>query len=282
MENIKNVEIIEDLRQSEEYAKYMVHIGWKVLNIPNPKIQLFLKKIGPVGIVKIQRTKAELPLDKIEKILKENHVMMCKIEPSFANATEGQVLEKYGYRISGWPLLGTKTLRIDLGPTEGEIFKSFKKDCRYILRRFMKYEIRNTLDNFELFYEIWKKSAKRKSLWIPSHTEYLHLIESFGKNIFCITIGNEAGALVLLNKKAAFYYYAGATESGNKNDLPYYVVWECIKEAKKRGCSAWDFEGIFDSRWPNSGWRGFSHFKKSFGGYEIEFPGSYEKWRWPF
>jgi hypothetical protein len=279
MENIKNVEIIEDLRQSEEYAQYMRHIGWKVLNIPNPKIQLFLRKIGPVGIVKIQRTRGELPLDEIEKKLKENHVMMCKLEIESGSVEK---FNKFGYRLSSWPLLGTKTLRVDLKPNEDEIFKSFKKDCRYVLRKVISGNFEVQKNNFELFYEIWMRSAKRKGLWIPSHTEYLHLIESFDKNIFCITIGNEAGALVLLNKKTAFYYYAGATESGNKSDLPYRVVWECMKEAKKKGCGVWDFEGIFDSRWSNNGWRGFSHFKKSFGGWETEFPGSYEKWRWPF
>jgi peptidoglycan pentaglycine glycine transferase (the first glycine) len=65
-------------------------------------------------------------------------------------------------------------------------------------------------------------------------------------------------------------------------NLPYFIVWEAMKEAKKRGCKIWDFEGIYDARWPNKSWLGFSHFKKSFGGEEIEFPGSFEKWRWPF
>jgi lipid II:glycine glycyltransferase (peptidoglycan interpeptide bridge formation enzyme) len=51
-----------------------------------------------------------------------------------------------------------------------------------------------------------------------------------------------------------------------------------MQEAKKRKCKLWDFEGIYDERFPNKDWLGFSHFKKSFGGSEILFPGSVTKW----
>lgn len=49
--------------------------------------------------------------------------------------------------------------------------------------------------------------------------------------------------------------------------------------AKKRGCKIFDFEGIYDERFPNKSWLGFTHFKKSFGGYEVSYPGTYTKTR---
>src|SRR3989344_254659 len=101
------------------------------------------------------------------------------------------------------------------------------------------------------------------------------LIECFGKKCFCVVVGEEAGAVILTHKKTAYYYYAG---SSTKSDLPYLAVWEAMKEAKRRGCTTWDFEGIYDARWPNKGWKGFSHFKKSFGGREVEFPGCFTRW----
>ncbi len=294
MENPENFEITEDLRQSEEYGKYMESIGWESVRFQAAgfRFQIFIRKIGPVAIAKLQRTKGELPMGEIEKKLKEKRVMMIKIEP--INITpypplklrggtkEGDILKSSGYRLSNWPLLGTKTLRVDLKPQEAEIFNSFKKDARYVLRKIegRRWTIEN--NNFGKFYEIWEKSARRKNLWIPKEKEYRSLIRVFGKNIFCITVNNEAGAVILINKKTAFYYYAGSTTEGTKQNLPYLVVWEAMKEARKRKCKCWDFEGIYDSRWPNKGWAGFSHFKKSFGGSETEFPGSFEKWRWPF
>jgi len=224
-------------------------------------------------------------MEEIEAILKKHHVMMCKIEPleniqySMFNV---QYFKKNYYRLSSWPLLGTKTLRVNLRPSEDKIFNSFKKDCRYVLRKMLNVQYSIINNKYNNFYEIWRRSAKRKNIWIPKEKEYQNLIDAFGKNVFCLTIEDLAGALILVHKKTAFYYYAGSTLEGTKLNLPYLVVWKAMKEAKKRGCQVWDFEGIYDGRWPNKGWAGFSHFKKSFGGGEIEFPGSYEKWRWPF
>ncbi|HJZ05310.1 hypothetical protein A2634_00860 [Candidatus Amesbacteria bacterium RIFCSPHIGHO2_01_FULL_48_32] len=270
MEDLADIEV-EDVRQSIEYGRYIEKIGWRV------ESGIFLRKLGPVTIAKIQRR--DLP-PGWEKILKRNRVVMCKYEP---------LRTPVGWRQDNWPLLGTKTLRVDLRPSEEKIFNSFKKDCRYIVRKLQDttrlpdgqgYKIQT--DDFEGFYEIWRKSAKRKHLWIPGKKEFDFLVDSFGEKCFCATINGEAGAVILTHEKTAFYYYAGATEEGNRMNLPYLVVWEAMKEAKRRGMKVWDFEGIYDSRWPNKGWLGFSHFKKSFGGVEVEYPGCFTRWQVPF
>jgi len=54
------------------------------------------------------------------------------------------------------------------------------------------------------------------------------------------------------------------------------------KLAKKMGCKIFDFEGIYDDRFPLKSWLGFSRFKKSFGGLEVEYPGAYSKFLLPF
>jgi lipid II:glycine glycyltransferase (peptidoglycan interpeptide bridge formation enzyme) len=55
------------------------------------------------------------------------------------------------------------------------------------------------------------------------------------------------------------------------------MVWYGILWGKKRGAKMFDFEGIYDSRFPNKSWLGFTHFKKSFGGKEVEYPGCFVK-----
>lgn len=236
-----------DLRQSPAYARYLTTLGWIV------EKGIFIRPLWIFGaLAKIQR--GVLP-DNWKEILKKHHVWMFETNYS-----------------------PSKTLRVDLTLPKTKIFDQFKKDCRYVLR---KLEIRNwklEVNEFKEFYEIWQKSAKRKSLWIPKEREYFNLVKCFKNKCFCITINNEAGALILIHDSVAYYYYAGATKEGVKQNLPYLVVWKCIQEAKKRKCKLWDFEGIYDNRWPNKSWLGFSHFKKSFGGTEMLFPGSKIKW----
>jgi len=195
---------------------------------------------------------------------------MTKIEP--VDNTHYSMLNAQGFRQDGWPLLASKTLRIDLNNIKP------KKDCRYCIRRSQRLAFRVQKNNFGGFYKLWKKAAGIKRLWVPPYKDYLNLIRSFGKSAVCLTVDDQAGALILIYDKTAYYYYAAALPIGKKRYLQYYVVWELMKMVKKLGCSVWDFEGIYDQRWPNKGWKGFSHFKKSFGGTEVEFPGSFTKW----
>ncbi len=242
-----------DIRQSAAYAKFIRSIGWRVEKIRG--VNVFIRSLG---IAKIQRANVPADFPKIPG------VWLTKLEPLVKQAPKG-------FRQDGWPLLASKTQRVDL-----ENIK-LKKDARYILRKFSNFNFQ-FLNNFQEFYEIFKKSGKRKRLWVPSYKDYLSLVNSFEKKCFCVCVNNQAGALILTHNKIAYYYYAGATAEGTRANLPYLVVWKCMQEAKKRGCKTWDWEGIYDERWPNKSWKGFTHFKKSFGGYEVEFPGSFTKW----
>jgi len=258
-----------DIRQSAAYAKFIRSIGWRVVQCQGlgAKCYVFIRPLGLLGaIAKIQRVDKNPDWKELNKILKKNRVWMTKLEPGTWH------LAPSTFHQDGWPLLASKTLRIDLKKIKP------KKDCRYCIRkaRSTKHEIRK--NSFGEFYKLWKKAAGIKRLWIPPEKDYLSLINVFGGNAFCITIDSLAGAVVLIHQKTAYYYYAAALPEAKKLYLPYLVVWELLKEAKKRGCKIWDWEGIYDERWPNKGWKGFTHFKKSFGGYEIEFPGSFTRW----
>jgi lipid II:glycine glycyltransferase (peptidoglycan interpeptide bridge formation enzyme) len=48
---------------------------------------------------------------------------------------------------------------------------------------------------------------------------------------------------------------------------------------KKKGCKLLDLEGIYDPRNPvTKRWRGFTLFKRGFGGREVEYIGSFVKY----
>ena len=49
-----------------------------------------------------------------------------------------------------------------------------------------------------------------------------------------------------------------------------------IFDAKAAGKKIFDFWGITTSEDPKDPWYGFSKFKKSFGGYQIDYAGTYD------
>ena len=283
MENTAKIEVAQDLRQSGEYGRYMERIGWKTITIKSKhkRVQIFVRKLGPVSIAKIQRVELPLLWEELDKILKENRVFMCKLEPNYDSRFRIQNLRMRGFKQDNWPMLGTKTLRIGLSGSLSIIYDSFKKDCRYGIRNAQNSIFNVQLNKLDDFYNMWRRANRIKKLWTPPKRDYDALVQSFGEKCFCITINNLAGCLVLLHKNTAFYYFSGSLPEGKKLNFPYLAVWEALKEAKKRGCKEWDFEGIYDNRWPNNGWKGFTHFKKSFGGTEVEYCGSFIMWRLP-
>lgn len=271
-----------NIRQSEEYGRYMRSLGWKVvwLNSEDNPIQVFIKDVSIFGAVaKIQRYHSPLPINLLDTLLKENRVIMCKLEPDESfNKEDWEELRRYGFRIDSWSLTGTKTSLVSLKLSEESIFDSFMKDSRYCIRKAKNQKNEIFLDRFDRFYDIWKVAARNKNLWIPSEKDLLCLKKEFGNNCYCIMVDDMAGCVVLIHDKEAHYYYSAALPEAKIRNLPYLVVWEAMKEAKIRGCEVWDFEGLFDERWPNNGWRGFTHFKKSFGGSEVDYFGCLVKW----
>jgi lipid II:glycine glycyltransferase (peptidoglycan interpeptide bridge formation enzyme) len=80
-----------------------------------------------------------------------------------------------------------------------------------------------------------------------------------------------ASALIIFTKSTAFYHQGASLHT--KVPATYLLQWEAIKEAKKRGCSYYNFWGIYDEknqRAPKS-WQGLTLFKTGFGGEKIAY-----------
>jgi len=292
-----------DLRQSEKYADYMEHIGWQVEKLNG--CQVFIRKIPflPFSIIKIQRPNKISPsiLEEVDKLAKQHHALFVKLEPistsrvsrlqmPSASADGGQAyLTSHGYLLDKSPLLPTKTRQLDLTLSEKDIFSRFSKDGRYEIRKaqFNKVVVQKS-QNIELFANVWQQNALKRGFWLPFKKEIKSIYGAFGENAYLILSYLSdpdkplAGVLILINNQIASYFYACSSPEGRKLSAPSLIVWEAIKLAKSKGCQIFDFEGIYDERFPNKSWLGFTHFKKSFGGQEVVYPGCFTKIYHPF
>jgi len=78
---------------------------------------------------------------------------------------------------------------------------------------------------------------------------------------------------------AASYYHAASAEKYREVMAPYFLLWQAMRFLKRRGCTIFDLEGIADPRIPSTKkWKGFTLFKKGFGGREVEYLGSFTKY----
>jgi len=287
---------MSDVRQSSEYAQYIKSLGWQVEKLG--KWFVFIKKFPLIGsLIKIQRTSWPLPSSEIEKLSQKHHAFQIIIEP-LRLAESRQRRGKAGHFPSSYhplksPFIPTKTLIKDLKPTEQEIFASFSKSKRRDIRLAEKNGLVVKEGTPEDFLELKKQYLLRKFILpIGTHREIKNLYHAFGpkaKILIACPPGSSgppcptvpfAGTFLLFHDKVAYYWQAAATDKGKKLLAPTLLIWEAIKLSKKLGCTTFDFEGIFDERFPqNKSWLGFTNFKEGFRGQEILYPVPITKFR---
>ena len=264
-----------DIRQTSEYANYLSQIGWIVER--KEGVNYFIKKLPLMGsLIKIQRPE-KINTQEIEKLTQKHKAFQIVFEPK--GIKEELKIKKLKFKISRSPYLPTKTLFLRLSLPENKLLKNLKKDCRLAIKKNAELRIKNyELKKLKEFRQVWKKSVSFRR-YIPPLTHLSALKKSFGKNALFICDKKErGGGIFLKTKDVAYYWQAFTNEKGRKSQVQYKIVWEAILWAKKTGCTLFDFEGTYDERFPNESWRGFTHFKKSFGGKEFCYPGCFVKY----
>ena len=268
-----------DLRQSSDYARYLKACNWQVAG--GSGAYAFIRRIPftPISIIKVQRP-AKISFTAISRLTKKHRAFFVYLEPA-ANA-QATAAQSHGFRLSKSPFLPTKTIHLDLSPPLAKILAQMKKDGRYCLRKAQLQTLQLTkVTNLTAFRAVW---PRRWLGWKPSLKNLHRLKKSFGKNALFLAATSPhhqiiAGTVILIANKTAYYYYAFTTKQGRQKLAQYWLVWQAIKELKKRGCQIFDFEGIYGTRFSSKSWLGFSHFKHSFGGTEITYPGCFVKSR---
>ncbi len=309
-----------DIHQSSLYAQFMGLIGWQVEKIDETYI--YVKKFPLIGAtIKIQRNDKIPDLKKLLILKKKYRARNISIEPNIhvipdlirdpenKNLDSLRQLADHGndkfFTPLNDPYLPTKTIHIDLAPSEQTIFSHFPKDKRWAIRRAEKEGIIvEKSNNIDAFIKLKNKTAgflgfltttTLKSLWQTFSPKQAIILLAYQKLSSFWLVQNQttiskkirfwsrfapqndkpvAGILLLFHQTTAYYWIAAATSEGKKSFAPTLLVWEALKLAKKRGCTVFDFEGVFDERYPksNKNWKGFTKFKSGFGGKEVEFP----------
>lgn len=277
-----------DARQTPQWGKYLSSIGWDVEVVG--KTQVFIKRIPVIGgsVIKIQHPKNPLPFKKIDGVAKRYHSLAVIIEPDTLGYKEGEFL-KNTYRKSKLKFVHTATIKIDLTQSEKELLRSFSENARRNIRKAQtndlivkKIFLNKEADDsqFQTFYSLLKNLTRLKRFYIPSYEEYFKKMTAFKKSsilLFAYQKGSsEPIATIWLAyfDKTIAYFQTGITEKGYQTFANYLLVWEGLKLAKKLKLKVFDFEAIFDPRYPKNhkAWKNFTEFKKRFHGTIVEYP----------
>ena len=85
-----------------------------------------------------------------------------------------------------------------------------------------------------------------------------------------------AATIMYTGKDTCYYAYAGADYEFRKKEAGAILLTQMLMDARAAGKKFFDFWGITTSENPKDHWYGFTKFKKSFGGRQIDYAGTYD------
>jgi len=272
---------MEDIRQNEGWAGHLQHRGWQTVRVKAVDgrhfMQVFILRLGwwPFSMMKVQRSNYDPDFSELARLKRKYWVANSIIEPQRVQNPEA--FKKAGYRLTHFPYLAVSTYISDLTKSEKELWAGLSENAKRLINKNKEAVIEEVEP--KKFCELWKKSSK---IWIMKADEVENLRKSFKGKVRLVVsrVGDEyhSGLMVIYSKDTANYYMTWTSEAGRKSGAHYKLVWGEMLMAKKAGMKLFDFEGIFDPRWPQKRWKGFTEFKRRFGGKLVRFPGGFFRW----
>lgn len=272
---------MEDIRQCLGWKNYLTDKGWQVVSLRAEdgvhQMKAFIVPLGILGLkmLKLQRSEYDPSWRELKQIKRKYRVVSSVIEPLRVQDPLGYRMA--GYKLSMMPYLATKTYMVDLTQSENDLWKNLSENAKRQVIKNKEAQIEEI--KIDEFFELWKKNSK---IWTMKKTELKSIIKRFkGRAKLIVSRKGDdyySGLLILYTSDMANYYQTWTSEKGRVSGAHYKLVWEEMLRAKKNGLKFFDLEGIFDERWPQKRWRGFTEFKRRFGGQAVSFPGSFFRW----
>ena len=200
-----------DIRQSKFWYSYLEKLGWKKLPIISNNA--YIRKILFGSIVKIPRVDSPISFKEFDKLAKKESALFVKLEPNVdeSNKKLKEELMSSGFKEDTWSLQPTKTIQIDLSPSEEELINNMEKDTRYSIRRAQRegvvVEKSEDIDTFLLLHKetskrqrFWVSTEDSKALWdsLPDENREILLAKKNGEIL--------AGAFLIFFDNLAYYY----------------------------------------------------------------------------
>ena len=126
----------------------------------------------------------------------------------------------------------------------------------------------------DTFYKLMQTTAGRDQFSIQSRDYYQAVLQSIpadsGFMAVCTIDGKPAAASIFAAYDDMLHYvFSGSSDDFRKIAPPYFVIWNAILEARKRGWVTLNFGGITDAV-KSTHLEGVTGFKKRFGGYQVD------------
>lgn len=288
------------LQQTEAWQKLQQDLGVTTFFLsdnatPVNYQMLILKKSTPFGPYFYlpygpylrQKTYAKTAYEALKTLAEQENVVFTRIEPQDAqNASYWLKRAKKSKDLSP-----KETWVLDLTPEMDILYKNMKQNTRNLVKNYAKKgitveKVEKTAENCEILYNFLAKVAGRNHFNpIEKKTLKAEIDQPFASLFIAYYTPKTpiAASLFFDDATTRYYMQSGADVNYKKFPATYAILIEAIKDAKRKNLQSLDFWGVApENASKNHPWKGFTKFKKSFGGIEVIYAGTHDLVRKPF
>lgn len=296
--------------QSDEWALFQKELGHKiyqksgsgweyvaVLEKGYGKIgRLFKRLYVPYGPTADSEESLAKALASLEALAKKLNVDYVRTEPVIVGINNANI-KVNGYKITKRTSQPKQTLIIDIVRPMQDILLGMSKTNRYLWskvdRNGLSFKTSYEPEDLESFLDMMTETAGRTQSRFHENSYYEALAEVLGpKKVIGVAYvyydKRPLSGVVFADDmvaKTRLYLYAGSFDEARKHSANAPLVVYLLESAKKKGLLRFDFFGVAPADAPKDHrWAGFSKFKRSFGGEELVYAGTWEKpikpWRY--
>ncbi len=204
-------------------------------------------------------------------------IRICPLQP----VTEKSLYASLGFRPAPIHMHPELSWLLDITKDEETLLKEMRKTTRYLIKKSEKDRIEITMrtdpEAMEDFWKVYKATADRQH-YTPFSKSYLKQeFDLFAKdNQAAFFFGTYQGtiiaaSIIIFYNGSAYYHHSGSLQIFPHLNASSLLQWRAIQEAKRRGCTLYNFWGISPDNKPKHPWAGLSLFKKGFGGFPEEY-----------
>jgi len=220
------------------------------------------------------------------EFIKEHDLTLFRFDLQLAK-NYAQNLRNLGFKASFAPGQSKDSWEVNLEQTEEELRGGMSKSTRYNINKTSREGIEviqaTTDEHIKAFASLMQETTGRKGF---GNYDYSYFKKQFDElnskrrmDIFLAKKEGKylAGALINYHKDTAYYTHGCSTSDRELSRLraPYFLQWNIMQTMKANGLKKYNMWGILPEGVKGS-ISGVSDYKRSFGGYEINYVGTHE------
>jgi lipid II:glycine glycyltransferase (peptidoglycan interpeptide bridge formation enzyme) len=222
---------------------------------------------GPLGNL-------EAALEDFRRLANDRNIIFSRFEPLQPMDLPRAVKETQP--TNNWVL--------NLEKTEEEILMGMKPKTRYNINLAKRKGVVIREGDQTDLIKIWQmflETAERNQIRLHAQNYYFQMWDYLHPNHLRTLIAEYkgqilSGMILTLFADTATYLHGGSSVKFKEAMAPYLLHFEAIRLTKNLGMKSYDFGGVASSNDLKHSWAGISRFKKSFGGNEVIYPGSFD------